>query len=329
MNHFIVDGRYKDILEYHGIDAGEVLRKAMLPEDILNHRTITMKEDQYYRFLDSIELIGNVTGLAVALATTERIEQFSPPIFASFCSKNARMCIERLARYKKLIGPMRFEISEGDGYYTVEFHPGNPELHLSRFLVESEISFLVNIIRRATKEIIKPISITTTMDIPDGSLEDFIGVKAEHGKKNQIVFDPTDMEIPFISFDEGMWNYFEPELNRRLSDLDVDDSISARVRAALTELLPAGICGVEEVAYELGLSKRTLQRKLSEEHTTFQKQLNNIREVLAIHYIQNTDLSTNDITFLLGYAESNSFLRAFVIWTGKNVSEYRKLKRKN
>lgn len=323
MNHFIVEGRYKDILEYHGIDTGEVLKKARLPGDVLNHRTITMKEDQYYRFLDSIETVGNVTGLAVSLATTDKIEQFSPPIFASFCSKNAKMCTERLARYKKLIGPMSIEISEENGNYGVEFLPGNPEFQLSRFLVESEISFLVNIIRRATKENIKPIRITTTMDITDSSLEDFTGVKAKRGKKNQVVFDKADMEIPFISVDEGIWNYFEPELNRRLSDLDVDDSVSARVRAALTELLPAGVCGVEDVAFELGLSKRTLQRKLSEEHTTFQKQLNNTREVLALHYIQNTDMSTNDIAFLLGYAELNSFLRAFTVWTGKNISAFR------
>ena len=131
------------------------------------------------------------------------------------------------------------------------------------------------------------------------------------------------MDIPFISFDEGMWDYFEPELNRRLADLDVDDSVSARVRAALTELLPAGVCSVEDVASELGLSKRTLQRKLSEEHTTFQKQLNNTRELLALHYIRNTDMSANDIAFLLGYAELNSFLRAFTVWTGKSISAFR------
>lgn len=323
MDRFIVDGRYKDILEYHGIDVSEVLKRAMLPGDILQHRTITMKEEQYYRFLDSIERVGNVPGLAVSLATTEKIEHFSPPIFASFCRKNAKMCIERLAKYKKLIGPMRMETSEDDANYRVAFLPGSPEYKLPGFLVESEISFLVHIIRRATKVNIKPDRIITAMNLKDTSLEDFTGVKAEYGVKNQIVFHKSDMEIPFISCDEGMWGYFEPELNRRLADLDVDDSVSARVRAALTELLPAGVCGVEDVAIELGMSKRTLQRKLSEEHTTFQKQLNNTREVLALHYIQNTDMSANDIAFLLGYAELNSFLRAFTVWTGKSISAYK------
>ena len=47
------------------------------------------------------------------------------------------------------------------------------------------------------------------------------------------------------------------------------------------------------------------------------------REMLAIHYLRNTDISTNDIAFLLGYQEINSFLRAFAIWTGKNISEYK------
>jgi len=46
--------------------------------------------------------------------------------------------------------------------------------------------------------------------------------------------------------------------------------------------------------------------------------------VVAIHYIRNTQMTSNDIAFLLGYAELNSFLRAFTVWTGKSVSEYRK-----
>lgn len=84
------------------------------------------------------------------------------------------------------------------------------------------------------------------------------------------------------------------------------------------------LCGIDNVAAKLGISKRTLQRKLSGENTTFQKQLNNTREMLAIHYISNTDISTNDIAYLLGYQELNSFLRAFTMWTGKSVSEYKK-----
>lgn len=116
---------------------------------------------------------------------------------------------------------------------------------------------------------------------------------------------------------------FKPELTKRLSELSVDDSTSARVRSILTELLPNGEFTIDDVAKKLGYSKQTLQRKLSSENTTFQKQLNSTREVLALNYLQNTDMTTSDIAYLLGYQEFNSFLRAFSIWKGMSISEYR------
>ena len=122
---------------------------------------------------------------------------------------------------------------------------------------------------------------------------------------------------PFVSFNAGMWNYFEPELTKRLADLEIDDSISARVRSALAELLPSGETTIDDVAHELGISKRILQRKLKEEKTTFQKQLNSTRDSLAVHYLKNTDMTAGEIAFLLGYQELNSFLRAFSLWTGR------------
>ena len=152
----------------------------------------------------------------------------------------------------------------------------------------------------------------------------FAGITAEKADVNAITFSLNDLHEPFISFNDAMWGYFEPELAKRLADLDVDDSISARVRSALTELLPGGAGTIDDVAEKLGLTRRTLQRKLAEEKTTFQKQLNSTREILAIHYIRNTNMSTNDMAYLLGYAELNSFLRAFIVWTGKSITEYRR-----
>jgi AraC-like DNA-binding protein len=80
---------------------------------------------------------------------------------------------------------------------------------------------------------------------------------------------------------------------------------------------------IGDVAAELGMSKRTLQRALAEEGTTFQKQLNGTREVLARHYAANTDMPARDIAYLLGYAEVNSLLRSFSAWTGKGLAQYR------
>ena len=254
LDHFIVNGKYKDLLKYYNLDIREVLRRAALPEDILNHKTIHMQEDEYYRFMDAIASSSKDTYLAIKMATTAQIESFSPPIFASYCSKNGEECMEL---------------------------PNEPE-------------FL-----------------------------EFAGVIPRIADRNSITSLQKDLELPFISYNEAMWDYFQPELTKRLVDLDTNESVSAGVRSALTELLPGGHFCVDDVAEMLGTSKRTLQRKLTKENTTFQKQLNNTRELLAIHYIKHTSMSTVDIAYLLGYSEVNSFLRAFTMWTGKKIRDYR------
>lgn len=152
----------------------------------------------------------------------------------------------------------------------------------------------------------------------------FLGCDVEAAPRNVISFRSADMDVPFVSHNDAMWSYFEPELGRRLAELEVDESFAARVRSALVEMLPAGECGADDVARRLGVSRRSLQRKLSNEGTTFQKQLNHTRELLAKHYLGTTAMGTDQIAYLLGYLELNSFLRAFNSWCGMSPSEWRR-----
>lgn len=321
-NHFIIDGRYEDLLRYYGLDPHAVLRRAELPADILNHDPINMKEDQYYRFVQAIDDLKPYDDLAVKMASADQIETFSPPIFAAYCSHNGKQCIQRLAEYKKLIGPMTYQIKPLADQTTIELLPVNADLELPAFLVAAEWAFLINLLRRATKQPIKPVKVALKSATEQKALSDLAEIGIDYGTMNAISFLNKDLEQPFVSFNAGMWNYFEPELTKRLADLEIDDSISVRVRSALAGLLPSGETTIDDVAHELGISKRTLQRKLKEEKTTFQKQLNSTRESLAVHCLKNTDMTAGEIAFLLGYQELNSFLRAFSLWTGQTVSEY-------
>lgn len=210
MKHFLIDKNYGTYLSGMGFSMDEVLKKAMLPEDLFARQTPSLTAEEYFRFMGAIDALSPDEQTLIRLAAAEGIEAFSPPIFAAYCSRN-----------------------------------------------------------------------------------------------------------------ESMWEFFEPELKRRLSMMETDDSCAARVRSALMELLPSGECTIDDVAKKLGYSKRSLQRKLQEEDTNFQKQLNHTRELLARTYLANTDMTTEDIAFLLGYQESGSFLRAFTVWTGQTVIEYR------
>ena len=295
----------------------------MLPEDLFARQTPSLTAEEYFRFMGAIDALSPDEQTLIRLAASEGIEAFSPPIFAAYCSRNALVCLKRLAQYKPLIGALLYQVEETETEVSVEILSGNEELELPEILVGIEFVFLVGLIRKATKETITPLSVTAKQPMKNSAYADFIGKAITVGDKNRLVFSKEDALVPFISRNESMWEFFEPELKRRLSMMETDDSCAARVRSALMELLPSGECTIDDVAKKLGYSKRSLQRKLQEEDTNFQKQLNHTWELLARTYLANTDMTTEDIAFLLGYQESGSFLRAFTVWTGQTVNEYR------
>lgn len=326
MDKYILDGQYGKYLETIGVKVGEALKQAGVPEDLFSRNKPMLDEADYYIFMHAVGKQVMDPNLPIVIASADNIESFSPPIFAAYCSQNGKVCMERLSTYKRIIAPMRYELSETNGKVKLVIAASREELTMPSFLVETEMVFIINIIRKATKSRISPVEILMQQPVADKEFKNFMDCTVKKGGENALIFTTEDMEIPFISFNEGMWDFFEPELQKRLYEMEKDDTFAAKVRSALTELLPGGGGTAEDVAEKLGISKRTLQRKLNEEDTSFQKQLNGVRELLAKHYIKNTDMSTDDIAFLLGYQELNSFLRAFNTWTGISVSEYKKKK---
>jgi AraC-like DNA-binding protein len=77
------------------------------------------------------------------------------------------------------------------------------------------------------------------------------------------------------------------------------------------------------VARELGLSERTLQRRITDEGTTFRQMLNETRHELVRQYLGNASVEINEAAFLVGYEDPNSFYRAFRSWEGQTPAEWR------
>ena len=323
MQRFLLDQNYGAYLAAKGFSVEEVLKKALLPEDLFARQAPSLTTGEYFRFMQAVDALSPDEQTPIKLAASDSIETFSPPIFAAYCSRNGLTCLKRLAQYKPLIGALLYKVTETDSEVFVEIVSADEGLELPEILVGTEFAFLVGLLRKATKEKIQPVKATVKREMRNAAYADFIGVDITLAESNQLVFSKTDLLLPFISCNESMWAFFEPELNKRLSMLETDDSYAARVRSALMELLPSGECSIEDVAKKLGYSKRSLQRKLQEENTNFQKQLNHTRELLAKYYVGSTGMRAEDIAYLLGYQDLSSFLRAFSAWTGTTVSGYR------
>jgi len=102
-----------------------------------------------------------------------------------------------------------------------------------------------------------------------------------------------------------------------------DGSLVALVRVAISKNLSRDQARLPSIASELGLSQRTLQRKLAEAGVNFQQLLDDTRQSIAKEYLQQAHFSLADIAFLLGYQEQSAFQHAFKEWTGVTPKSFR------
>ena len=100
-------------------------------------------------------------------------------------------------------------------------------------------------------------------------------------------------------------------------------SLGLNVENAIAVLLPHGKAQSSEVARNLGMSQRTLARRLAAEGLTFAEVLRRLRSDLAEHHLTEKDLSISKIAWLLGYQDVSAFTNAFKRWTGKTPREAR------
>jgi AraC-like DNA-binding protein len=98
-------------------------------------------------------------------------------------------------------------------------------------------------------------------------------------------------------------------------------------RTAIQQKLTGRRPTIEEIADALHISSRTLQRRLQEEGSSFQRVLDEARHQLARHYLNNSVLELNEAAYLLGYEDGNSFVRAFRTWEGIPPARWREMQR--
>lgn len=191
-------------------------------------------------------------------------------------------------------------------------------------LAMTEMVFLTALVRLATRHRIIPREvILPELPKPIERYTEYFGIRPKNGKTIRVSFSKEDSLRPFLTANEPMWAFFESGLRQRLATLDLTATMSDRVKAVLLEGLPAGQCTVEDVAKQLAVSKRSLQRQLSEEPSTFKAILNATRQQLALHYLNKPAIRQTEIGFLLGFQDVNSFIRAFKGWQGTTPGAYR------
>lgn len=317
---FYLDVGWQVILNDLNIPPSHVLRRARLPEDLFLREKQELTTEQYFRFWNALETEAGNAQFPIQIIEKVSAESFSPPLFAALCSANLMQAMQRLSKYKQLVAPMSLEIQVGkQSEMTVTPHWLSVQTEIPYSLQVTEIAFFLRLARLGTRHNINALKVTLPR-LPAGAnqqrYQNHFGCPIQYGYAPSITFSVEDSLRPFLTVNAGMWSFFEPELQRKLSELDANASTAERVRAILLELLPTNTATIEAAAKRLGLSKRTLQRRLEDEGENFRALVNTTRESLARHYLTKTTVSSSEIAFLLGFEDPNSFYRAFHDWTG-------------
>lgn len=319
---FRLQATWRLILADLGVPVARVLRRAELSEASFASESVVLSADAYFRLWDALsdELGGPEAGLAIGRAVGQ--ESFDPPIFAAFVSPNLEVAAQRLARFKALVGPLTLEVTRTDRLVLTLDCEG--ERALPALLGHTELVFLTELARRATRTHVVPLAIEAPAPHPSqAAFTAFFGRAIEAGPRYALSFALADATRPFLSESASMWKFFEPELSKRLAEITASASMHERVHAALVELLPSGRASIGDVAHALGITVRTLQRNLAREETSFARELGRTRERLARHYLESSSLPHAEISLLLGYEEPSSFFRAFRQWSGATPESLR------
>jgi len=120
-----------------------------------------------------------------------------------------------------------------------------------------------------------------------------------------------------------MYGQLIEQAEKYLRSLYSQDNYAAQLKRMLAELLAAGEANTDSACRALKLSRRTLQRRLRAEKTSYQKVLQEVRAVLAVNYLSDERLKALEVAMLLGYSSISSFTTAFKSWYDMPPAEYR------
>ncbi len=301
----------------HGIDADAAQREMVL-----------LPVSRVRRIGDDAVALSGDPFLGTTVARDRRMGSYGALEFVARSAPTLGEAIAQLIRFQRLVldhagielvvhggrAKLQHDIGVGAAGYARQ---------ASEFVLATEVLFF----RSITGQHLRPQRVWFAHPRPAEPLDpliDLFGTSelAFGARSNGIELTGAELELPLLSADAALHDFLERHALRELPQPAQDD-VRPTLRRVLSRALAAGQPSAQATARTLGMTTRTLQRRLADAGTTFQGEVERTRRELAMMYLADRTLSIAEVGFLLGYADQRSFLRAFRRWTGTAPSAYR------
>jgi AraC-like DNA-binding protein len=276
--------------------------------------------------------IGEVStnpAIGLLLGTESKTERFHPIGLAALSTENFGSAIDQMARYKQLTCPEEILQEKDAEEWSIQFRWLLADEVEPPILNECCFAWVISIARCGTGTRLSPLRVEFVQTLPHiKAIERHFGCRVVCGApRNAIVFRAADAQRPFVTRNAELLGMLAPQFEEELKQENGDENFVERVRIAIQQKLTGRRPTIEDIADELHVSSRTLQRRLQDAGSSFQRVLEEARHQLARQYLNNSVLELNEAAYLLGYEDANSFVRAFRTWEGVPPARWREEQR--
>ena len=302
------------------VDVDTLLKKSGLSVNAITDESIQFDVQNQIKF---VELVADASGdslFGFHLAYAYDPREIGLLYYVAASAETLWESLLRIERYSTILNEgVKLTIKRGKSF-RLRLQYSGVARHTDTHQIEFWIASLIRIFRHLTRRDLKPLHVRLVharneekQEIAKlilGNIETGTGI-------DEIYFPPKSWGAPIVTADRYLnrlcVKFCEETLARRETKAS---PLKVKVENSIASLLPHGKVRIDMVSAKLGMSSKTLARKLSSEGHSFGEILSNLRFALAHRYLADRTLSISKIAWLLGYAESAAFTRAFRRWAG-------------
>jgi len=313
-----------------GVDPTTVLRRAGISPAQLTaaHPHVTTRE--YFAMWRALGEVAPSREIGLRLGSEAEPLQLNVAVLAALYAPTLAEALARLARYKRLGCAEEVLVEVARGEARIEFrwiHAAEP---LPALLVECVFAALLDLVKRGSGKRLVPLRVELRRRRADAALlqRHFGCAVVFDAPTDRVVIDKSELARPFRIPNADLCALLLPALDAAVDERLQSRSMVDDVRAALRRRLNGQPVKIAQIARDVGLTPRTLQRRLGKAGASYQALLDEARRETARRLLAATELGTGEIAFVLGFAELNSFTRAFRAWEETTPLRWREATRR-
>lgn len=309
------------------VDVVDLLRSVGVDPEAPVDPSLMVRDEDYYGLLERMAEADGSLDLQLRTGASMRCDEYGAFGLAYKSAVDLRGSFERAHRYARVLTSVsRYEVElSGSGAFFHLLRDGERRLGL-RMSNEASITSALTISREVSSRPVEPKAVFFKHPPPrtTEAHEQFFGCPVLFDADRDAFLLPREsLEVPNKVGDAGIAQFIDGHLEKEVAQKADEVSLEQRVRVQISTTLSEGVPKISDVAKPLGMSGRTLQRRLSENGSSFQALVDEARRQLAERLLLESPYGIAEVAYLTGFSDQSAFTRAFKRWAGQTPRSYR------